>query len=164
MKNNLKNYIDLKALLKATLAAINRSKDFMGLIKFDHDNDKKSVLIPVIFESKMLEIAQEKYPELDLIHPSDDCRLGDIYSKKLKTGIELKICQGQGKQDITSWENGSIQNHCKYFLFVRTCYVNGKLIIKFAFYEYMSYSQWTVHNGGMRIGIRKVKQFCEQII
>ena len=163
MKSDLKNFIDLKTLLIDTVSAINHSKDLMCIIKFDNENNKKSSLVPMIFELKMLETAQEKYPELDLIHPNDDCMLGDIYSRKLKSGIELKICQGQGKQDVTRWENGTIQTHNKFFLFVRTYFENNKLNIKFAYYEYMSYSKWSIHKNGMRIGITKVKEFCEQV-
>lgn len=163
-KLDLKTVIDIKALLCDTLDAINQSEDYMRLIKHEQHLNKKTPLLSMIFDSEMGYIAEKKYPELEFTHPDDDCVLGDIYSKKLDTGIELKVCQGQGKANQTVWENGTIQDHSKYFLFVRTSYVDGKVIIKFAYYGYMSYSEWRIHGKGLNIGPKKVRKFCEQIM
>lgn len=127
--------------------------------------NKYGGLIPQLIEQQLLKILSNKYPELDLIHPKDDCHLGDIYSNVINEGIELKVCQGRGKTDQTVWENSTTQEHSKNFLFVRVSYKDNKLILNYAYYGYMSYSNWSIRfDNGMCVGPRTVRKFCKKIM
>lgn len=127
--------------------------------------NKYGGLIPQLIEQQLLKILSNKYPQLDLIHPADDCHLGDFYSDVINEGIELKVCQGRGKMDQTVWENSTTQEHSKNFLFVRISYKDNKLILNYAYYGYMSYSNWRIRSdNGMCVGLRTVRKCCKKIM
>ena len=176
MEPNLLDKINIHKSLNKIISDVNNNEDWCDDFEYIcTTGDKCGSLMPTKIEKRLLRELKKEYPKLDLIHPKDDCHLGDIYSNLLKCGIELKICQGWGKKDTTIWTNGTIQSHSKYFLFLRVHYRNNKIFLDYGYYGYMSYSNWTKHkNGvdkfgnikyqGMTIGIKKVKQFCKKII
>lgn len=176
MENNLADKINIPKSLNKLITDVNNNEDWCDDFEYIcTTGDKCGSLMPTKIEKKLLRELKKEYPDLDLNHPKDDCHLGDIYSNLLKCGIEVKICQGWGKRNLTVWQNGTIQSHSKYFLFIRVHYKDNKIVLDYAYYGYMSYSDWTIHKvgkdkygnqkyRGMNIGIKKIKQFCKKII
>ncbi len=162
--NRIEDYINIKELIEKTNDSMNIKYDDM-FEYITESGDKCGGAVPSLFEKRMLKVAKQLYPELELVHPANDCELGDIYSPVIEDGLEVKVCMGWGKNNATKWQQGTIQSHKKKFLFIDTRVIDGKLVIKRAFFGEFSYDKWTIHmNKDMRIGPKKVKKYCKQII
>lgn len=161
----LKDYIDLTELLKKTLDRLNtEQKVLLTVITTKKmSKTKYGAIIGGLFEFYFIDIAQSIYPGLNIIHPDNDCELGDAYSITLGNGIELKFTLGWNNGQI-AWSQSTVQSHEKDFLFIKGSIENCKLFIDFSYYGHMSYNDWTVHGKGMNVGPEKVQKFCERII
>ena len=164
-------YIGERELAKILIKALNdfnKVSFLMGLL-FGEENTSKDSCFGGLYERNIRRHLKFMFPEYGFYHPSNDCELGDIYSNVLKSGIEIKTCQGIGQADQTVWYNGKItddkyNNYWKYFLFIRTQYKNNKLSIKEAYYGYMPYKAWNKNKKKLSVCKGVINLYCKKII
>lgn len=134
------------------------------------ENDKLGKTLAGIFELFLRTRLKNMFPELQIIHPENDTKDGDIFSVVLQDGFEVKFTitwkdHNTGEYKQTAWSQGTIQELSKKFLFVNAEFnLENELYVRRAYYGKLSYNDWRVHGKGMNIGINKVKEFCEKII